>query len=232
MELLEGKNVKKKYITKKALDGLNITIKTGKIYGLLGPNGSGKTTLMKMIAGLLQPTSGEIYICEKRIGTETKKIVSYMPTSNHLPKWMKIKGCIKYFDDMFEDFDQEKAKETIKFMGLNEDQKVGALSTGMLGRLKLSLVLSRDAKLYILDEPLNGIDPVSREKIMETILNACDEEKTLIISSHLVKELERILDEVIFIDKGNVALAGNAEDFRIEKGMSIDELYREVYQDA
>lgn len=232
MEILEGKNVKKKYITKKALDGLNITIKTGKIYGLLGPNGSGKTTLMKMIAGLLQPTSGEIYICEKRIGTETKKIVSYMPTSNHLPKWMKIKGCIKYFDDMFEDFDQEKAKETIKFMGLNEDQKVGALSTGMLGRLKLSLVLSRDAKLYILDEPLNGIDPVSREKIMETILNACDEEKTLIISSHLVKELERILDEVIFIDKGKVALAGNAEDFRIEKGMSIDELYREVYQDA
>ncbi|MCT4605482.1 MAG: ABC transporter ATP-binding protein [Marinisporobacter sp.] len=232
MELLEIKNVTKKYITKKALDGLNITIETGKIYGLLGPNGSGKTTLMKMIAGLLQPTSGEIYMMEKRIGTETKKMISYMPTSNHLPKWMKIKGCIKYFDDMFEDFHQEKAKEIISFMGLDEDQKVGSLSTGMLGRLKLSLVLSRDAKLYILDEPLNGIDPVSREKIMETVLNACDEEKTLIISSHLVKELERILDEVIFIDKGNVALAGNAEDFRIEKGMSIDELYREVYQDA
>ncbi|QXM06580.1 ABC transporter ATP-binding protein [Crassaminicella indica] len=232
MELLEVKNLTKKYIRKKALDGLNITIEEGKIYGLLGPNGSGKTTLMKIIAGITQPTSGEIYMMEKRIGTETKKNVSYMPTSNYLHKWMKIKDCINYFKDMFEDFDEEKAKELIAFMGLNEDQKVGALSTGMLGRLKLSLVLARDAKLYILDEPLNGIDPISREKIMDAIVSACDEDKTLIISSHLVKELERILDEVIFIDKGKVALSGNAEDFRIQKGVSIDELYREVYKDA
>lgn len=232
MELLKAENVTKKYITKKALDGLNMTIEEGKIYGLLGPNGSGKTTFMKMAAGLIQPSSGNIEIMGEKIGKQSKKIVSYMPTSNHLPKWMKIKQCIGYFDDYFEDFDKEKAKDLINFMGLKEEQKVGALSTGMLGRLKLSLALSRDAKLYIMDEPLNGIDPVSREKIMEAILNACNEENTIIISSHLVKELESILDDVIFLGNGNVVLSGNAENFRIEKGMSIDQLYREVYADA
>ncbi|TCO74782.1 ABC transporter ATP-binding protein [Marinisporobacter balticus] len=232
MELLKVENVTKKYITKKALENMNMTIEEGKIYGLLGPNGSGKTTLMKMIAGLIQPSSGKIEIMEKKIGKESKQMVSYMPTSNHLPKWMKIEQCIGYYDDYFEDFDREKAKELIDFMGLKENLKVGALSTGMLGRLKLSLVLSRNAKLYVLDEPLNGIDPISREKIMQTILNACQEENTVIISSHLVKELETILDEVIFLEKGNVVLSGNAENFRIEKGMSMDELYREVYKDA
>lgn len=232
MEILQAKNITKKYITKKALNNLNMSIEKGKIYGLLGPNGSGKTTFMKMVAGLIQPSSGEIEIMENKIGKQSKKIVSYMPTSNQIPKWMKIKQCIGYYDDYFEDFDKEKAKELIDFMGLKENLRAGALSTGMLGRLKLSLVLSRNAKLYVLDEPLNGIDPISREKIMEAILNACNEENTMIISSHLVKELERILDEVIFLEKGNVVLSGNAENFRIEKEMSIDQLYREVYKDA
>ncbi|HSQ34191.1 MAG TPA: ABC transporter ATP-binding protein [Peptostreptococcaceae bacterium] len=232
MELLEAKNITKKYINKKALDNLNLSIEQGKIYGLLGPNGSGKTTFMKMIAGLSYPTSGDIEINKEKIGTNTKNIVSYMPTSNHIPKWMKIKQCIKYYEDMYSDFDKNKASEMINFMGLNIEQKISDLSTGMLGRLKLSLTLSRNSKLYVLDEPLNGIDPISREKIMESILNICNEETTIIISSHLVKELETIIDEAVFIDKGTVVLNGNAEDLRVERNMSIDDIYREVYKDA
>ena len=232
MQLLETKNITKKFINKKALDNLSLSIEQGKIYGLLGPNGSGKTTFMKMIAGLSYPTSGDIEINNEKVGTNTKKIVSYMPTSNHIPKWMRIKQCIKYYEDMYSDFDKNKAMEMIDFMGLNIEQKISDLSTGMLGRLKLSLTLSRNSKLYVLDEPLNGIDPISREKIMESILNICDEETTIIISSHLVKELETIIDEAIFIDKGTVALRGNAEDLRIERNMSIDEIYREVYKDV
>lgn len=232
MELLEAKNITKKFINKKALDNLNVSIQQGKIYGLLGPNGSGKTTFMKIIAGLSYPTSGDIEINNEKIGTNTKKIVSYMPTSNHIPRWMKIEQCIKYYEDMYSDFDKNKAMEMIDFMGLNSKQKISDLSTGMLGRLRLSLAFSRNAKLYVLDEPLNGIDPISREKIMESILNICNEENTIIISSHLVKELETIIDEAIFIDKGTVALRGNAEDLRIERNMSIDEIYREVYKDV
>ncbi|MBF8983253.1 ABC transporter ATP-binding protein [Lutibacter sp. B2] len=232
MELLRAENVTKKYITKKALVNLSVTIEEGKIYGLLGPNGCGKTTFMKMMAGLIQPSNGTIEINGNKIGTKTKEIVSFMPTSNYLPKWMKIKQCIGYFHDLFEDFDIKKANDMIVFMGLKEDQKVKSLSTGMLGRLKLSLALSRNAKLFVLDEPFNGIDPISREKTIEVILNACNEENTIIISSHLVKELERILDEVIFMDQGNVIVTGNAEDIRTEKGMSIDEVYREVYANA
>ncbi|WP_129597425.1 ABC transporter ATP-binding protein [Anaerophilus nitritogenes] len=232
MEIIRAENVTKKYITKKALNELNMTLEEGKIYGLLGPNGSGKTTFMKMIVGLIQPTSGEISINEKRIGVETKKIMAFMPTHNHLPKWMKIRNCVEYFNDFFEDFNMEKAQELLKFMELEEKQKVGSLSTGMLQRLKLSLILARDAKVYVLDEPFNGIDPISREKIMEAVLRVCDENKTMIISSHLVKELESILDEVIFIGEGKVVLKGSAEEFRMEKNMSIDELYREVYKNA
>jgi ABC-2 type transport system ATP-binding protein len=232
MELLEAKNITKKYINKKALDNLSLSIEQGKIYGLLGPNGSGKTTLMKMISGLSYPTSGSIEINNEKIGTNTKKIVAYMPTSNNIPKWMKIEQCIKYYEDMYSDFDKNKAIEMIDFMGINIKQKISDLSTGMLGRLRLSLTFSRNSKLYVLDEPLNGIDPISREKIMESILNICDDESTIIISSHLVKELETIIDEAIFIDRGTVALKGNAEDLRIERNMSIDEIYREVYKDA
>ncbi len=229
MELLKAENISKKYITKKVLENLDLTIESGKIYGLLGPNGSGKTTFLKMIAGLIQPSHGKIEIMGNKIGKKTKEIVSFMPTNNHIPKWMKVINCIAYYNDFFADFDMEKSKEMIDFMGLKEEQKVGALSTGMLGRLKLSLALSRKAKLYVLDEPFNGIDPISREKIMDAILKICNEEVTLLISSHLVKELEKILDEVIFLGEGKVLLLGNVEDLRMEKGMSIDELYREVY---
>jgi len=232
MDILKAENVAKKYITKNALNDLSLIIETGKIYGLFGPNGSGKTTLMKMIAGLIRPTAGKIEVLENKIGTKTKELVSFMPTNNFIPRWMKIKDCLRYFDDLFRDFDLKKAETMIDSMGLNKEQKTKTLSTGMLGRLKLSLALSRKAKLYLLDEPLNGIDPVSREKIMGAILNTYHEENTIIISSHLVKELERILDYAVFLDKGNVVLCGDVEELRKEKAMSIDELYREVFRDA
>jgi len=232
MEILKTENLTKKYINKKALDNLNISLEKGKIYGLLGPNGSGKTTLMKIIAGLLQPSSGDIQIMDNRIGKDTKKIVSYMPTSNYLSNGMKIKHWIDCFHDYFEDFNKEKAKELISFMKLKEDMKIKSLSTGMLQRLKISLAISRDATLYVLDEPFNGIDPVSREKIMEALLNNLNEEKTIIISSHMVSELERVLDNVIFLDDGKLIFNKDADLLRVERNMSIDELYREVYKDA
>jgi len=232
MKILKTENLTKKYINKKALDNLNISLERGKIYGLLGPNGSGKTTLMKIIAGLLQPSSGDIQIMDNRIGKDTKKIVSYMPTSNYLSNGMKIKHWIDCFHDYFEDFNKEKAKELISFMKLKEDMKIKSLSTGMLQRLKISLAISRDATLYVLDEPFNGIDPVSREKIMEALLNNLNEEKTIIISSHMVSELERVLDNVIFLEDGKLIFNKDADLLRVERNMSIDELYREVYKDA
>ncbi len=228
MELLKVENITKKYFTKPVLQELNITLEEGKIYGLLGPNASGKTTLMKMIAGLAQPSGGRIVVQGNTIGVQTKQIVSFMPAVNHLPKWMRVKQCISFFQDAFSDFDQEKAMTMVIDMGLKENQKIGSLSTGMLGRLKLVLAISRRAKLYVLDEPLNGLDPVSREKVIEVILTVSQDDNTILISSHLINELENVLDEIIFLDQGKVVLSGNAEEFRREKGVSIDALYREV----
>jgi ABC-2 type transport system ATP-binding protein len=214
---------------KTVLDELNLMLEEGKIYGLLGPNGSGKTTLMKIMAGLLRPTSGKIEILGNEVGTKTKGIVSFMPTINHLPRWMKVKQCIGYYGDFFGDFDLNKANAMTEFMGLKGEQKVEDLSTGLLGRFKITLAICRDAKLYVLDEPLNGLDPVSREKVMEAILTAGQEDNTIIISSHLIKEFEATIDEVLFLDQGKVVLSGNAEELRLNRGLSIDELYREVY---
>lgn len=232
MELLKTENLTKKYISKTVLDNLNLTIEEGKVYGLLGPNASGKTTFMKIIAGLSQPTSGKLEINGCRVGVLSKEIVSFMPTTNCLPGWMKVHNCLSYFNDMFKDFDLDRANELVDFMGLKSEQKVSALSTGILGRLKLILAICRNAKLYVLDEPLNGLDPISREKVIEVILLTCQQDKTVLISSHLIDDLESVLDEVIFLDKGKVALLGNAENLRIEREKSILELYKEVYKDA
>lgn len=229
MDLLIAENISKKYLAKPVLEDLSISLVEGKIYGLLGPNASGKTTLMKIIAGLVQPTGGSIRVLGERIGVTSKGAVSFMPTVNHLPKWMRVKGCVRFFADSFPDFNREKAEEIISKMGLKGEEKTGELSTGMLGRLKLALTLSREAKLYVLDEPLNGLDPVSREKVLEMMVSASREDVSILLSSHLINELENILDEVIFLDQGKVILAGNAEDFRQERNKSIDALYREVY---
>lgn len=227
---MKAENLTKKYLTKTVLSGINLNLEEGKIYGLLGPNASGKTTFMKIIAGLVQPTSGELSIQGNRVGVHTKQIVSFMPTINHLPKWMRVGQCLHWYQGAFAGFQAEKAETMLSNMGIKETEKIGALSTGMLGRFKLILTICRDARLYVLDEPLNGLDPISREKVVQAILSAGREDNTLLISSHLINELENVLDEVIFLDKGKVLLAGNAENLRVERGMSMDELYREVYR--
>jgi ABC-2 type transport system ATP-binding protein len=228
--ILETKDLKKNYFNKKALNGINLYLEKGKVIGLLGPNGSGKTTFIKIAAGILRPSSGQILIDGKEPGVYTKSIVSYLPDKQFLYKWMRIQDAIAFFKDFYKDFDEKKAEELLDFMKLDKTAKVSALSKGMMEKLNLTLVLSRKAKLYILDEPIAGVDPVAREKILDAILNNYQEEASMIITTHLVKDIERIFDEVAFISDGKIVLEGNAEELRMERGLSIDELFREVFE--
>lgn len=227
--ILKVDGLTKKYFNKVALDQVSISFERGRIYGLLGPNGSGKTTLMKVIAGLHKQTSGNVLVNGIPISYKTKNDVVFMPTEDFLYPWMKIKALVKYFSDMYQDFDSEKARELIKELELNENNKVSELSTGLKGRLKVALTISRNAPIYMFDEPLNGLDPISREIILRLISETFDENKVIIVSSHLVSELEPCLDEVIFLKNGLIELKGNAEDIRFEKSKSIEALYKEVY---
>lgn len=228
--ILKAVKLEKGYFNKKALDGLDLEVKKGKIVGLLGPNGSGKTTFLKIAAGLLRPTNGEILIDGHKPGVHTKSMVSYLPDKDYLFKWMKIKDAIQFFKDFYEDFDEKKAKELLEFMNLDINSKIPTLSKGMSEKLYLTLVLSRKAKLYILDEPLGGVDPTTREKILDAILNNYSEDSSIIITTHLVNDIERLFDDVAFISEGKIVLSGNAEELRNEKEMSIDQLYREVFK--
>ena len=228
--LLEIKNLTKKYYNKIALENVNLNFEGGKIYGLLGPNGSGKTTLMKVIAGLHKESKGEILINGQPVSYKTKAIVSYMPTENFLIDSFKVSGIVDYYKDMYKDFDKDKCLNLIKKLGVDINAKVSALSSGLLAKVKLALTLSRDAAIFMLDEPLNGIDIIAREAIIDTIVNSYDEDKIIIISSHIVDEIEKLFDNVVFIKETKVALAGNAEDLRIEKQMSIENLYKEIYK--
>lgn len=227
--VVQVENLTKGFFRNKALDRLSLEIEKGKVYGVFGPNGSGKTTLFKILTGLFKPTAGRVLINGAELGVETKRQIAFMPTDDFLFGWMKVKQVINFYQDFYPDFDKAKASEYLSFMELSEDTKVGTLSTGMKARLKLVVTMARKAGLYLLDEPLNGIDPISRERIIKMIVSGLNEESAMIISSHLVSELETILDEVIFLDRGTVVLAGNAEKFRMERGCSIEELYKEVY---
>lgn len=228
--ILMAENLCKTYFNKKALQGINLTIQQGKIVGLLGPNGSGKTTFLKIAAGILHPSSGQILIGGQKPGVYTKSIVSYLPDTEYLFKWMKIKDAVQYFKDFYSDFDEEKAFQLLEFMKLDGNSSIKSLSKGMNEKLKLTLVLSRRAKLYILDEPLGGVDPSAREKILDAIINNFSEDSSMIITTHLVNDIERIFDDVAFISEGEIVLQGNAEELRLNKNKSIDELYREVFQ--
>jgi len=228
--ILKAEKLCKSYLNKKALKGVDLDISQGKILGLLGPNGSGKTTFLKMVAGILHPSSGELLIDGQKPGVYTKSIVSYLPDNEYLLKWMKIKDAVAYFKDFYSDFDEKRAKELLVFMKLDENDSVKNLSKGMKEKLKLTLVLSRKAKLYILDEPLGGVDPVAREKILDAIISSFNENSSMIITTHLVNDIERIFDDVAFISEGEIVLQGNAEELRLSKNKSIDELYREVFQ--
>lgn len=228
--LLEIKSLSKKYFNKIALDNINLNFEGGKIYGLLGPNGSGKTTLMKVIAGLHKQTKGEVLINNQPISYKTKALVSYMPTENFLIETFKVSGIVEYYKDMYKDFNKDKCMELIKTLNVDSNLKVSELSSGLVAKLKLALTLSRDSAIYMLDEPLNGIDIIAREAIVETIVNAYDENKIIIISSHIVDEIEKLFDNVVFIKESKVVLDGNAEDLRIERQMSIENIYKEIYK--
>lgn len=228
--IVKTSNLEKGYFNKKALSGMDLEVKKGRIVGLLGPNGSGKTTFLKIAAGILKQTSGEILIDGQRPGVYTKALVSYLPDKDYLFKWMRIKDAIDFFKDFYIDFDENKAKELLVFMNLDINSKVTTLSKGMAEKLYLTLTLSRKAKLYILDEPLGGVDPTTREKILDAILKSYSEDSSMIITTHLVNDIERLFDDIAFISEGKIVLSGNAEDLRNERGMSIDELYREVFK--
>lgn len=229
-DIIQIKGVTKTYRNKRALDNLNLNIKKGGVIGILGPNGSGKTTLIKILTGLLRPSKGEVLIDGKAPGAYSKSIVSYLPDRNFLYDWMDIKDAIGFFQDFYEDFDEKKANELIEFMGLNRDMKIKELSKGMHEKLNLSLVLARKAKVYILDEPIAGVDPVARDQILDAIVKNYNEESTMIITTHLVRDMENLFDDVAFLRDGSIELIGNAETLREEKEMQIDDLYKDIFR--
>lgn len=230
--IIECINLNKKYMSKKALVDFNQQFEAGKIYGVLGPNGSGKTTLMKIIADLHKQSTGEIRIMGESPSHRTRANVAFMPTENFIYGWMRVKEALTFYKDMYADFDSNRAEELIHFMELDMNQKVSSLSTGQKARLKITLTIARKAKIYMLDEPLNGLDPISRTKIKECIIDQFNTEGVMLISTHLVNEIEQILDEVIFLNYGEVVLKGETEALRIEKGKSLEDIYREVYGNA
>lgn len=230
MELLEIKNLSKSYDNKEVLKNINLNISSGKIVGLLGKNGAGKTTLIKLINDLLVPTGGEILVNGNRIGVDSKKVISYLPEKTYLNKQMKVSEVIDYFKDFYDDFDEIKAKKLLKDLDLNVDFKLSKMSKGMQEKVQLVLVMSRNADLYILDEPLGGVDPATRDYILDTILSNFNENASIIISTHLISDIERILDEVIFIDKGKIILQSDADKLRNKEGYSIDEIFRRMFK--
>ncbi|PHV56071.1 ABC transporter [Streptococcus macedonicus] len=229
-QLLQLHHVTKKYKKHVAIDDVTLSLPAGKIIGLLGPNGSGKTTLIKLMNGLLHPTTGDIVIDGYRPSVETKKIVSYLPDTSYLRENMKIKDALTLFEDFYNDFSREKAEHLLKDLDLNPDEQLKNLSKGNKEKVQLILVMSRQAKLYILDEPIGGVDPAAREYILRTIINNYCEDASVVISTHLIAEIEPILDEIVFLKEGKVILQGNTDDIREEYGKSIDLLFREKYK--
>ena len=230
MELLEIKDLNKSFDNKKILKDINLTISNGKIVGLLGKNGAGKTTLIKLINDLLTPTNGEILINGNKIGVETKKVVSYLPERTYLNKQMKVSEIIEVFTDFYENFDEKKAKKLLKDLDLDINQQLTKMSKGMQEKVQLVLVMSRKADLYILDEPLGGVDPATRDYVLDTILSNFNEDASVIISTHLISDIERILDEVVFIDKGKIVLQSDADKLRNKEKASIDEIFRRMFK--
>ena len=229
-ELLKVTNVTKKYHHFKALNNVSMTLESGKIIGLLGPNGSGKTTLIKIINGLLKDYEGEVLVDGKNVGIDSRKIISYLPDENYFQDWMYIKDVLSIFSDLYEDFDKENCLTLMNRFKLDKGMKIKEMSKGMKEKFQLSLVMSRKAKLYILDEPIAGVDPAAREVILDVILNNYEEDALVLISTHLISDLETIFDDVVFLKDGEIVLHQSTDDLRLERKQSIDEAFREVFR--
>lgn len=229
MPILEIKNLIKKYHTKNVIDDISLNVDSGKIVGLLGPNGSGKTTLIKLLAGLLTATSGDILIDNKEIGIETKAIVSFLPDRSYFANWMKVHDILAFFADFYRDFSMKKATEMLKLLNIGVNDRIKTMSKGTKEKLNLVLVMSRAARLYLLDEPIAGVDPAARDYILRTIISNYSEDSSVIITTHHIADVEKILDDVIFLNEGKIELNSAVEDLREEHGKSVDEIFRETY---
>ena len=227
--MLESRELTKKFGAKTAVDNVSLAMEPGHIYAMLGPNGSGKTTWMKMAAGLVKPTSGEVFFNGNPVGIESRKDVAYMSTEPYFYDWMTIESAGKYYNDFFEDFSMETYLRMLSDMDLNEKDKIRTLSSGMVAKMKIALTLARDAKVYMLDEPFNGIDLLARDEIRAAILNAATPEKLLLLSSHLVEEMEAIADRAVFIRKGILIEVRDLEEMREVDGVSMADRYRSIF---
>ncbi|MDO5291890.1 MAG: ABC transporter ATP-binding protein [bacterium] len=228
--LLECRNLTKKYGAFTALNNLNLTLNSGRIIGLLGPNGSGKSTLLKMINGLLVPTNGDIAMAGWLIGPSSRELISYLPERTYLPSSETVASFIDFFNDFYTDFDRIKANEMLSHLNINPKAKLKTLSKGNKEKVQLILVMSRNAKLYCLDEPIGGVDPAAREYILNTIMKNYNPTSSLLISTHLIEDIEDILDDVIFIQNGNLILYAPAEELRRKEGKTVDAIFREVFR--
>lgn len=228
--ILKCTNLSKTYDFDNALNNVNLSIETGKIIGLLGPNGSGKTTFIKLLNGLLKPTEGEIFIDGKNPGVETKKIVAYLPDKNYLDNSKTVKAILQLFSDFYDDFDLERAQNMLKDLGIDITRRFKLLSKGTKEKVQLILVMCRRAKLYLLDEPIAGVDPAARDYILNTVIKNYNREATVIISTHLIADVEKVLDEVIFIRKGEILLYQDVKSIINEHNKTVDEYFREMFK--
>ena len=230
MAILECHDLSKRFGSIQALDGVNLSIEPGRVVGLLGPNGSGKTTLIKLANGLLTPTAGELMIDGKAPGKETKAMGSYLPDKEYLPEWMNARQLMDFFSDFYADFDRERAAEMLNRLGIDESMRIKQMSKGTREKVQLILTMSRQAKLYLLDEPIGGVDPATRDYILDTIIRNYNPSAAVVISTHLIADVEQVLDDVIFIRSGRVLLQSSVDAIREEQGKSVDAYFREVFK--
>ena len=227
--MLESKDLTKKFGSVTAVDNVSLKLEKGHIYGMIGPNGSGKTTFIKIAAGLLSPTSGSCLIEGNVPGKATKAIVSYLPDRNYLPEWMDVIRLLDYFEDFYKDFSREKAAKMVAELGIDSKQSIKHMSKGTREKVQLIMVMSRSAKLYLLDEPLSGVDPATRDYILNTIITNYNPEAAVLISTHLISDVENVLDDVLFINNGSIVLSSSVDEIRENHGKSVDEYFREVF---
>ena len=228
--IIECRGLTKRYGRTVALEGVDLKIEPGRVLGLLGPNGSGKTTWIKLANGLLTPSEGEILIGGNKPGPESKAIVSYLPDRNYLPEWMSVREMLDFFADFYADFEREKAEEMLARLSIDRKMRFGQMSKGTKEKVQLIMVMSRKAQLYLLDEPIGGVDPATRDYILDTIIRNYNPSAAVVISTHRIADVESVLDEVIFINSGRVVLQSTVDDIRENQGKSVDAYFREVFK--